>query len=50
VRYLWPLYVFAATIGILVIYRHRGNLRRLMQGTEPKISLGRGRTATKNEL
>jgi acyl phosphate:glycerol-3-phosphate acyltransferase len=49
-RYLWPLYVFAATIGILVIYRHRGNLRRLMQGTEPKISLGRGRTTAKREL
>lgn len=49
-RYLWPLYAFAATIGILVIYRHRGNLRRLMQGTEPKISLGRNRTAAKSEL
>jgi acyl phosphate:glycerol-3-phosphate acyltransferase len=48
--YLWPLYVFAAAIGILVIYRHRGNLRRLMQGVEPKISLGRGRTTAKREL
>jgi glycerol-3-phosphate acyltransferase PlsY len=49
-RYLWPLYVFAATIGILVIYRHRGNLRRLMQGSEPKVSFGRGRTAASKEL
>ena len=38
---LWPLYVFAVTVGILVIYRHRGNLRRLRQGLEPQISLGR---------
>ena len=49
-RYLWPLYIFAVTIGILVIYRHRSNVRRLMQGTEPKIKLGRGRTEAKPEL
>lgn len=49
-RYLWPLYVFAATIGILVIYRHRGNLRRLMHGTEPKVSFGRGRTAARKAM
>jgi glycerol-3-phosphate acyltransferase PlsY len=45
--HLWPLYVFAATVGILVIYRHRGNLRRLMQGVEPKIGSGPARTMPK---
>jgi acyl phosphate:glycerol-3-phosphate acyltransferase len=36
-RQLWPLYVFAITIAGLVVYRHRGNLRRLYQGVEPRI-------------
>lgn len=40
-RYLWPLYVFAIVVALLVIYRHRGNLKRLAQGTEPKIGSSR---------
>lgn len=47
--YLWPLYVFAAAIGILVVYRHRSNLRRLMQGVEPKVGFRRARTAAKQD-
>lgn len=34
---LWPLHVFAVTVAILVIYRHRSNLRRLAEGTESRI-------------
>ncbi|HOB75459.1 MAG TPA: glycerol-3-phosphate 1-O-acyltransferase PlsY [Phycisphaerae bacterium] len=48
--HLWPLELFAITIGLLVIYRHRGNLRRLIQGTEPKIGSGQVRTIPKQDL
>ena len=34
---LWPLYGFAVLLALLVIYGHRGNLHRLMQGIEPRI-------------
>jgi len=34
---LWPLVVAAVAIPILVIVRHRENLRRLAAGTESKI-------------
>lgn len=39
---LWPLYGFAVLLASLVIYRHRGNLYRLLQGTEPKIGTSGG--------
>jgi len=39
---LWPLYVFGVVLAVLVIYRHRGNLRRLSQGVEPKIGASTG--------
>ena len=32
---------FAAALGGLVIYKHRGNVKRILQGTEPKIRLGK---------
>lgn len=41
VNQLWPLYVFAFSLGALVVHRHRGNLQRLLNGTESKIGSGR---------
>lgn len=32
-----PVLVFAAAVALLVAVRHQSNLRRLVQGTEPKI-------------
>ncbi len=40
---LWPLAVFAAAMVALILLRHRGNIRRLLAGTENKI--GRGRSS-----
>ena len=34
---LWPLLVAAIVIPILVIVRHRENIRRLVAGTESKV-------------
>jgi len=34
---LWPLSAFAAAMALLIIYRHRGNILRLLAGTENKI-------------
>lgn len=33
----WPFVLTAGTLAILVIYKHRANLARLVAGTEPKI-------------
>jgi glycerol-3-phosphate acyltransferase PlsY len=33
----WPFVMVAGVLGALVIYRHRGNIQRLIAGTEPKI-------------
>jgi len=38
---LWPMYLFAAVLALLVIYRHRGNVQRLLAGTESKIGSSR---------
>ncbi len=41
----WALYrdpvclVFAFLVGALIVFQHRGNIQRLMQGTENKFSL-----------
>jgi glycerol-3-phosphate acyltransferase PlsY len=32
-----PLTVFATVMALLIVYRHRENIRRLRQGTENKI-------------
>lgn len=40
---LWPLHVFCAVIAILVVYRHRTNISRLLAGTEQKIGVSSGR-------
>jgi glycerol-3-phosphate acyltransferase PlsY len=34
---LWPMFAFAATIVALIIVRHRGNIARLLAGTENRI-------------
>jgi glycerol-3-phosphate acyltransferase PlsY len=33
--------IFAVSLTIIAIWKHRSNVKRLFQGTEPKISLGR---------
>ncbi|MCO6416395.1 glycerol-3-phosphate 1-O-acyltransferase PlsY [Siccirubricoccus sp. KC 17139] len=33
----WDLALFSAGIAALVIYRHKGNIQRLLAGTEPKV-------------
>jgi glycerol-3-phosphate acyltransferase PlsY len=38
----WPYWTIGLLLALLVIVRHRTNLRRLREGTEPKIG-GRGR-------
>ena len=42
-RQLWPLLAFAAAMALLIVIRHRTNIRRLLSGTESKI--GRGKPA-----
>ncbi len=37
VQKLWPLAIGAVLMSLLVIFRHRDNIRRLAQGTESKI-------------
>lgn len=34
---LWPLMAFAGAISVLIVIRHRANIRRLLAGTENKI-------------
>ncbi|HOD81507.1 MAG: Glycerol-3-phosphate acyltransferase [Planctomycetes bacterium ADurb.Bin126] len=34
---LWPLLIFATAIMLLIVVRHRGNIQRLLAGTENKI-------------
>ncbi|TFG50845.1 MAG: glycerol-3-phosphate 1-O-acyltransferase PlsY [Candidatus Brocadiia bacterium] len=34
---LWPLFTVAAAIPIMVIFLHRGNIKRLFAGTESKV-------------
>jgi glycerol-3-phosphate acyltransferase PlsY len=34
---IWPLLAFAAAMCLLIIVRHRANIRRLLAGTENKI-------------
>ncbi len=33
----WPLLVCSSLLAVMIIYRHRKNIRRLSNGTEPKI-------------
>jgi glycerol-3-phosphate acyltransferase PlsY len=34
---LWPLLVFASAMALLILVRHRSNIRRLIAGTENRI-------------
>jgi hypothetical protein len=34
---LWPLYIAATGIPLLVIARHAENIKRLLEGSEPKV-------------
>jgi glycerol-3-phosphate acyltransferase PlsY len=36
-RDLWPLGAFAAAMAVLIVFLHRGNIRRLLTGRENKI-------------
>jgi acyl phosphate:glycerol-3-phosphate acyltransferase len=46
-RHAPPIIVDMGTLGIalLVIYKHDGNLQRLVEGTEPRFSFGRKKEA-----
>ncbi len=39
---IWPLLAFAVAMPLLVIWRHRANIARLLAGTESKIGSRRG--------
>lgn len=39
---LWPLYLMSGIVALLIVIRHRGNIRRLLNGAEPRI----GQTAS----
>ncbi len=41
VEELWPMATFAAAMVALIILRHRGNVSRLLVGTENKIGSGK---------
>lgn len=34
---LWPLLLIAALMSLLIVFRHRENIRRLAAGSEPKV-------------
>lgn len=40
--------VLAVPIGLTVIWAHRGNLRRIVRGTEPRLSFGHGPPRPRN--
>jgi glycerol-3-phosphate acyltransferase PlsY len=39
-----PLLVFGVLVALLIVYKHRTNIARLMAGTEQKIGSKKGRT------
>ncbi len=39
-----PIVVAALVAGIFIIYRHRGNIRRLQEGSEHTLTFGAGRS------
>jgi len=44
---LWPLLIAATAIPLMVIIRHRENIKRLIAGTESKISIHKSKTNQK---
>ena len=45
-----PFLVVFGVMGLLVIYRHRGNLARMARGTEPKWGAPRGASEDKSHM
>lgn len=43
-QYLTEVYVIGAIFSLLAIWRHRANIKRLLNGTENKIGLGKKET------
>ena len=41
---LWPLLIVAVVIPVMVIVRHRENIKRIMAGTESKVLKGKSKT------
>jgi glycerol-3-phosphate acyltransferase PlsY len=33
----WPLLAFAVLVAVMVVWKHRGNIKRLLAGTEPRV-------------
>jgi glycerol-3-phosphate acyltransferase PlsY len=46
---LWPLVIAATVIPLMVIIRHRENIKRLLAGTESKILHGKNKTNQKDD-
>ena len=44
---LWPYLLVAAFMGVLVVWRHRSNLMRMVQGTEPRVKTRAERAAAR---
>jgi glycerol-3-phosphate acyltransferase PlsY len=40
----WSLALFSTAVPLLIVIRHRPNIVRLAQGTEPKFRFGKKRT------
>lgn len=38
---LWEMYVIAAVLSVSAFFKHRANIRRLLSGTENKLSVGK---------
>jgi glycerol-3-phosphate acyltransferase PlsY len=45
----WPTLVFACLASVVLIVRHRANMRRLMHGDELRLEFGKKRSATDAE-
>lgn len=39
----WPQAVLASLMGVLVIVKHGSNIKRLLNGTEKKLTIGKGK-------
>lgn len=35
---MWPLHAVAIALGLLILVRHRGNINRMLHGTEPRTA------------
>lgn len=42
----WPYFYFALVVGLLAIWRHRANIKRLLNGTEPRFEKKRDETSS----